>query len=95
MFPQECREKKVPVCRAVTREECKTVPREKCSQVTTEPDQAPRCSVNTRLVCEDRPRQKCGNKVGHEGRKWVLPVICFLLRSGLHAERFPNRSAQT
>ena len=60
---QECQEKKVPVCRAVSREQCRMVPQEKCSEVVTTPDQTERCSINTRLVCEDIPRQKCGNKV--------------------------------
>ena len=61
---QQCKEKKVPKCKLVTREECKMVPEEKCSEESVEGKITPgQCRINTRLECKDMPRQKCGRTV--------------------------------
>ena len=60
---QECKEKKVPKCELVFREECKMVPNEKCTQVKEDYRAPGQCRINTRMECKDQPRQKCGKKV--------------------------------
>ena len=69
---QECKEKKVPKCQIVSREECKMVPKETCTTIKekTMPGQ---CRINTRLECEDRPRQKCGKKIKNVCKKVIQP----------------------
>ena len=81
---QECKEKKVPKCKLVAREECKMVPEEKCTEENVEEKIEPgQCRVNTRLDCNNRPRQKCGRTVRFR-RSLAIILMSFLYSKNIN-----------